>query len=43
VDYLTWLLARRSCDDESEIFIDAQDATNAITYGELVDLTQRIG
>ena len=43
IDYLSWLLARRSYKDDSEIFVDAQDASNAISYGELVDLTKRIG
>lgn len=43
IDYLSWLLARRSYHDDSEIFIDAHDPNNAITYGELVDLTKRIG
>src|SRR5947207_3279091 len=43
IDYLSWLLARRSYKDDSELFVDAQDASNAISYGELVDLTKRIG
>jgi acyl-CoA synthetase (AMP-forming)/AMP-acid ligase II len=43
IDYLSWLLARRSYLDDSEIFIDAHDSSNSITYGELVNLTKRIG
>ena len=43
IDYLSWLLARRGYRDESEVFVDAADATNRITYADLVDLTKRIG
>jgi acyl-CoA synthetase (AMP-forming)/AMP-acid ligase II len=43
VDYLSWLLARRKYKDDTKIYIDTQDLSNAITYKELVDLTKRIG
>jgi hypothetical protein len=43
VDYLSWLLARRSYKDDSEIFIDAEDPSNLIKYGDLVNLTKCIG
>lgn len=43
VDYLTWALARRGYNDDDEIYIDAANPINSITYGELVYLTQHIG
>jgi|SRR5277367_1797319 acyl-CoA synthetase (AMP-forming)/AMP-acid ligase II len=43
IDYLSWLLARRGYRDRSEVFVDAADPANCITYAELVDLTKRIG
>jgi len=43
VDYLSWLLARRSYKDDSKIYLDTQDLNNAITYKELLALTKHIG
>lgn len=43
IDYLSWLLARRGYYDESEIFVDAANPANRVTYAELVDLTKRSG
>jgi len=43
IGYLSWLLARRNYRDESEVFVDAADPANRITYADLVDLTKRIG
>jgi acyl-CoA synthetase (AMP-forming)/AMP-acid ligase II len=43
IDYLSWLLARRGYRDDSEVFVDAADPANRISYAELVDLTKRLG
>jgi hypothetical protein len=43
IDYLSWLLARRGYADDSKVFVDPADPSNAITYSELVYLTTRIG
>jgi len=42
IDYLSWLLERRGYKDETKVFIDAHNPSNAITYRELVDLTKMI-
>jgi hypothetical protein len=43
VDYLTWLLEPRGLQEDSGVFIDADNIANIITHRELVDLVQRIG
>ena len=43
IDYLSWVLARRGYNDDDQVYIDAANPTNAITYGDLVYLTKHIG
>jgi len=42
-DYLRWLLARRGYRDDSEVFVDAADPANRISYAEFVLLKKSLG
>jgi hypothetical protein len=43
IDYLSWVLARRGYKDDDQVYIDAANPTNAITYRDLVYLTKHMG
>lgn len=41
-DFLSWALSRRGYADDDEIYIDASNPSNSITYKELLYLTKHI-